>query len=132
MPTSDKRFARFAGSGEARSEICQQEDEGAQKALLHFTQLGSTDAFSLLEIKLETGRSHQIRLQASHRGHPIIGDSLYGSELAFGPECSDPRQQWIALHARELELKPSMGSPSSKFAVEPGFHWDESREQLIA
>jgi 23S rRNA pseudouridine1911/1915/1917 synthase len=47
---------------------------------------------SLLEVTLETGRKHQIRLQLAHHGHPIVGDRKYGSRLKF--------PDGIALHAR--------------------------------
>jgi 23S rRNA pseudouridine1911/1915/1917 synthase len=49
---------------------------------------------TLLEVELETGRKHQIRVQLAHRHHPIVGDAKYGSRRTFGPG--------IALHARRL------------------------------
>lgn len=42
---------------------------------------------SLLEIRLETGRKHQIRMQLSRLGHPIVGDARYGSTVPFLPEA---------------------------------------------
>ncbi len=50
----------------------------------------------LLEIELETGRKHQIRVQLSSRGLPILGDRKYGSRIPF--------PKGIALHARQLEF----------------------------
>ena len=50
---------------------------------------------SLVELSLETGRTHQIRVHMSSIGHPIVGDVLYGGKELF------PRQ---ALHAHKLEL----------------------------
>ncbi len=97
---------------EARSEICSETDEGAQHAVLHYRVLNSSADRTLLEIRLETGRSHQIRLQAASRGYPIAGDELYGSTVAFGPPSQDPRGRWIALHARQLEISdPASGEP---------------------
>ncbi len=90
---------------EARSEIVGQSDEQAQVAVLRYRVLGSSSDTSWLEINLETGRSHQIRLQASSRGYPVLGDHLYGSQVVFGPETEDLRQRWIALHARRLKLR---------------------------
>lgn len=49
-----------------------------------------------LEIELETGRKHQIRVQFSSRGHPIVGDRKYGSREKFAPG--------IALHARSVRF----------------------------
>jgi len=87
---------------QAKSEITNQDHEDAKHAVLHFTVLATTATRTLLEIELETGRTHQIRLQCSTRGFPIIGDTLYGSEVPFGPEVTDLRKRWIALHARRL------------------------------
>jgi 23S rRNA-/tRNA-specific pseudouridylate synthase len=55
-----------------------------------------------LEIELETGRKHQIRLQLAHHGHPIVGDRKYGSRRPFAAG--------IALHARRLAIShPTTG-----------------------
>ena len=51
---------------------------------------------SLLEVTLETGRKHQIRLQLSHKGNPILGDRKYGAKMPF--------PQGIALHAKRLVI----------------------------
>jgi 23S rRNA pseudouridine1911/1915/1917 synthase len=59
---------------------------------------------TLLEISLETGRTHQIRVQCASRGHPLLGDELYGSQTPFGPWSDDERQRLIALHARALRF----------------------------
>ncbi len=71
--------------------------EGAKEARLSYETLRTLrSGRQLLEIQLETGRKHQIRLQLSHRGRPIIGDRKYGSRIAF--------PAGIALHARRLAL----------------------------
>jgi 23S rRNA pseudouridine1911/1915/1917 synthase len=57
-----------------------------------------------LQIRLETGRMHQIRLQCSSRGYPILGDALYGSTVSFGLQHGDQRLKAIALHARSLRF----------------------------
>lgn len=87
-----------------RSEIVSPEYPGAQQAILHCHVLGSTRSGSWLEIELETGRMHQIRVQAASRGHPVLGDILYGSRIAFGPPLADERLRAIALHAREISF----------------------------
>lgn len=63
---------------------------------------GSIEGFSLLKLKLDTGRTHQIRVHMSYLGHPIVGDELYGQLFGYDepPEWM-PRQ---ALHAAHLEL----------------------------
>lgn len=53
--------------------------EGA-RAVTHYRVLERYPTATLLSLRLETGRTHQIRVHLAHIGHPIIGDSLYGSE----------------------------------------------------
>lgn len=90
---------------EARSEIVNPDHPEAKDAILDFRVLSSAHNQSLLEIQLVTGRTHQIRLQCSQRGFPILGDALYGSKAAFGPQSTDLRKRWIALHARRLAFE---------------------------
>jgi 23S rRNA pseudouridine1911/1915/1917 synthase len=72
--------------------------------VLHYRTLGSTPHGSWLEIELETGRMHQIRLQAAARDRPILGDVLYGCQIPFGPQLEDQRMRAIALHAQMLSF----------------------------
>lgn len=67
---------------------------GAQEARLRFRRLRSVTAGTLLEVTLETGRKHQIRLQLAARGWAVLGDRKYGARAPFTPG--------IALHARRL------------------------------
>ncbi len=87
---------------EAKSEIVELGHPDAKSAVLHFQVLARSRSLALVEIELETGRTHQIRLQCSSRGLSIVGDELYGSRLEFGPDTDDLRKRWIALHARRL------------------------------
>jgi 23S rRNA pseudouridine1911/1915/1917 synthase len=65
-----------------------------------------------LEVELETGRTHQIRVQTASRGHAVIGDAQYGSTLPFGEQFDDERLRGIALHARQLGFNhPIMNEP---------------------
>ena len=90
---------------EARSEITAADHPDAQYALLAYRVLDRSDDATWLEIRLETGRTHQIRLQCGSRGFPILGDEQYGSTSPFGPASDDPRSRWIALHARRLAFE---------------------------
>jgi 23S rRNA pseudouridine1911/1915/1917 synthase len=115
---------------EPRSEIVHPEHEGAQYALLNYRVIQRVDQFSWLEIALETGRTHQIRLQASSRRWPIVGDELYQSSTPFGPPSIDERERWIALHAHLLEFDhPSSGKRISIKAPLPSY-WDEFAKRL--
>lgn len=88
--------------GHARGEVVAAEDPDARQARLRYRTLARHTNFTWLELEMETGRMHQIRLQAAARGHPVIGDHLYGSPSPFGLPTDDPRQRAIALHARKL------------------------------
>jgi len=85
-----------------RAELVEPDHPDARVAVLHYRTLETGSWGCWLEIELETGRTHQVRLQAACRGHPILGDQQYGSTLAFGPQHEDPRLRAIALHARSL------------------------------
>ncbi len=90
------------------AEIVPRTDLGARLAVLHYRVKQRTDTGTWLEIELETGRMHQIRIQASSRGHAVIGDSQYGASISFGPAVEDIRARWIALHARTLAFRHPM------------------------
>jgi len=74
---------------------------GAREARLAYRRLRTLDGVCLIEVRLETGRKHQIRVQLAERGHPVLGDMKYGSHRAF--------PAGIALHARRLALLHPVG-----------------------
>jgi 23S rRNA pseudouridine1911/1915/1917 synthase len=55
-------------------------DDGGKEAITHFRVIKRANGFSLVEVKLETGRKNQIRVHMQDLGHPVIGDGLYGFE----------------------------------------------------
>jgi 23S rRNA pseudouridine1911/1915/1917 synthase len=99
--------------GKPQAEVVPADHPEARLAVLHYRTLCSADWGSWLEIELETGRTHQIRIQAASRGHPVLGDFQYGSPVPFGPQHSDERLRAIALHARTLAFQ----HPASKEQV---------------
>jgi 23S rRNA pseudouridine1911/1915/1917 synthase len=110
---------------EARAERAEQGSPGAKQGILHFRTLQTFPAGTFLEIQPETGRMHQIRIQASLRGHPVLGDELYGSATPFGTPTELSRDHAIALHARSLTfLHPILYQPITVTAPWP----DEWRE----
>jgi 23S rRNA pseudouridine1911/1915/1917 synthase len=92
--------------------------EDGREAVTHFRLRERFRAHTLLECRLETGRTHQIRVHMAHLKHPIIGDPLYGGPLKLPKGASDnliaalrgfKRQ---ALHAETLEfVHPIGGQP---------------------
>ncbi|WP_040253909.1 RluA family pseudouridine synthase [Psychroserpens mesophilus] len=80
-----------------KSTAYHKEIEGSKKAILHYKTLKILDNYTLLEIELETGRHHQIRVQLSSIGSPIKGDLKYGFDRSN-------KDASISLHARRLQF----------------------------
>jgi 23S rRNA pseudouridine1911/1915/1917 synthase len=88
---------------------------GAQRAELEWRGIGRDRAGrELVEVRLRTGRKHQIRVQFAARGAPIAGDRKYGSRLAF---------RGIALLAQRLELEHPVRKTRMTFAIDPPAGW---------
>src|SRR6185436_15426330 len=79
-----------------------------KRAVMRYRVLERGDMGSWLEVELETGRTHQIRVQAASRGHPVLGDIQYGATRPFGKQFEDERLRAIALHARQLGFNHPM------------------------
>jgi 23S rRNA pseudouridine1911/1915/1917 synthase len=74
-----------------------------RRAVTHYAVTESFGALSLLEVRIETGRTHQIRVHLSHLGHPVAGDTQYGRRPPLpGIEPWPARQM---LHARRLGFR---------------------------
>ena len=118
--------------GIARAEIVPEDATEAREAVLHYHLRHAGDAYSWLEVHLETGRTHQIRVQAAHRGCPILGDFQYGANQKFGPPCEDPRDRWIALHARRLSIRHPMSRERLTIEAPPPSPWQQFAERSHA
>jgi 23S rRNA-/tRNA-specific pseudouridylate synthase len=112
---------RFVDRLERREYTSQVVDApGGKEASLGYNRLCYAEGVSLVEIHLETGRHHQIRVQFAHRGFPILGDRRYGSLRRFATDA-------IALHARQMVIRhPTQGKEMS-FVAEPGENWPVNR-----
>jgi 23S rRNA pseudouridine1911/1915/1917 synthase len=81
---------------------------GGKRAVSHFEALERfVGGATLVRVRLETGRTHQIRLHGMHEGHPVLGDRKYGSASVLNP----PR---LALHATKL----GFAHPRTEAAIE--------------
>jgi 23S rRNA pseudouridine1911/1915/1917 synthase len=80
-----------------KSTAFTKEVEGSKKAILHYKTLKNLDNYSLLEVDLETGRHHQIRVQLSNIGSIIKGDLKYGAKRSN-------KDASIHLHARKIQF----------------------------
>ena len=92
-------------------------DRGGKSAVTHWQIEERLRSFSLIKFRLETGRTHQIRVHTTKMGHPIVGDPVYGTGRSIGVKL--PGQ---ALHARHLELiHPQTGDLISVTAPIPAY-----------
>jgi 23S rRNA pseudouridine1911/1915/1917 synthase len=74
-------------------------EHGGRAAVTHWQTLERIGNYSLMQFLLETGRTHQIRVHCAHYGHPLVGDSTYGSNRSLKVNLTGQ-----ALHARQLSL----------------------------
>jgi 23S rRNA pseudouridine1911/1915/1917 synthase len=112
---------------EARTERAEPDTPGARHAVLSYRVLSRTAEVTLVEFRPETGRMHQLRVQATLRGWPVRGDVLYGARQSFGPPAEQPRDRIIALHGRSLTfLHPIRYEPITVVAPLPA-EWHELR-----
>jgi 23S rRNA pseudouridine1911/1915/1917 synthase len=83
---------------------------GGKPAVTHYRVIRRFERHTHVRVKLETGRTHQIRVHMSHLGHPLLGDVLYGARLQLPSGVSDQAKQLLAgfkrqaLHAATLGL----------------------------
>jgi len=93
------RLENYISKDEARNMVTVTDTEkpGFKASYLDYKALSSKDGMTLVEVKLGTGRSHQIRAQMAHSGYPLIGDQKYGKK--------DIRTKDIALEAYKLSFE---------------------------
>lgn len=100
-----------------KSFVVDKKTQGAKEAILHYSWIGSSREYHLLEIQLETGRHHQIRVQLAHIGCPIKGDLKYG----FARSNQDAS---ISLHSRKMRfVHPVSKEEIDIVANAPGKLW---------
>lgn len=100
-------------SGDGRMAVV----SGGRASVSHYDTLEAFPHASLVSIRLETGRTHQIRVHMSALRHPCAGDLTYGADPTLARRLGLTRQ---ALHAAELTLQhPASGSPVHLFADDP-------------
>ena len=107
-------------------------DDGGREAVTHYQVLQRIDSrygkFTLLEVKIDTGRTHQIRVHLASLRHPVVGDTLYGAPRELQPRASGHRGAGRAislkrnfLHSGSLELShPRDGRTLAYSSALPG------------
>lgn len=99
---------KITRSGEHMVEVL----EDGQPAVSHFEPLQHYPQATLVRVKIDTGRTHQIRVHAAHAGHPIAGDGKYG-DTEFNRELKQAGLKRLFLHAARVEI-PVLETGSSE------------------
>ena len=107
----------FRDAAHNKSYVVKRMRKGVREARLSYREVGRTDELSLVRIQLHTGRTHQIRVQFSSRGLPLLGDIRYGSK---------DKQCKTALWSCHLSLRhPVTGKVLDVTALPPeGYPWN--------
>jgi 23S rRNA pseudouridine955/2504/2580 synthase len=79
-------------------------DVDGKASVSHFTLLERRGGYSLCKIRIETGRTHQIRVHAAHIGHPVAGDEKYGDKEANKKLASQFGLKRLFLHAASIQF----------------------------
>ena len=101
-----KVYSAIAAGGVERQNSTLNETLDGERAVTHMKRLQSTADASFLSLRIETGRTHQIRRHLAGIRHPIIGDRQYGVKHSDDPRVLSVTRQM--LHATELELPHPM------------------------
>ena len=103
-------------SGERRVSI----QEGGMKAVTRVSLKKSSNDFSILELQLLTGRTHQIRVHLAHAGHPVLGDDKYG-DFELNRALAKKGVKRLFLHAERLSFRhPLSGAALAFKSTAPG------------
>lgn len=105
-----------------RMRVVSASDTDAKQARLRFLTLATRDDRTVVAVKLDTGRKHQIRVQFAERGHAILGDRKYGSTTPFA--------NGVALHSWRLQITHPTLKQRMWFHADLPKSWQQSGRML--
>jgi 23S rRNA pseudouridine1911/1915/1917 synthase len=111
-PPDEETIESYVGHSPRDRKIMTVLKKGGKRAVTHFKKIEAFDHLALLEIQLETGRTHQIRVHMKHSGYYVFGDTTYGGDsVRYGPNTGSRKTMFKnlfsvmkrqALHAKTL------------------------------
>jgi 23S rRNA pseudouridine1911/1915/1917 synthase len=105
------------------SSVVPKGTKDAKRAALKYEVIESDGSRALIKVELETGRHHQIRVQLSHAGWPIVGDLKYNFKENMKPSGSE-----LALCSYHLGFRHPAAHKKMEFEIEPPAHIDNRRD----
>jgi 23S rRNA pseudouridine1911/1915/1917 synthase len=115
LPGDEGTLRHHLRHARMHSELAHDHESGAREGILHYRVMERSRFMSLVEIRLETGRYHQIRAQLAGSGCPVLGDGRYGGRAWQEPGA-------IALHHQCMEFShPTLKTPVTITAPYPAF-----------
>jgi 23S rRNA pseudouridine1911/1915/1917 synthase len=106
-----KRFAAVPIADEGRAGELSAEKPRGKLALTLYRRVACYGPFTLLRVRIKTGRTHQIRVHLKHIGCPVLGDALYGSKSKVFPDAA------LMLHAYRLSIRLPRAEGFSTFVA---------------
>ena len=109
-----------------------------KSAVTHFRVAERFRAHTAVDVMLETGRTHQIRVHFAYRRHALVGDPVYGGRLALPSGASDALVEELrrfkrqALHATRIQLAHPLSGDALEFMVPPPADYQRLIEVLRA
>jgi 23S rRNA pseudouridine1911/1915/1917 synthase len=101
VPAQTVRGRLVRDRGDGRRGSTPLPNQGKQ-AVTHLEPVERLSGYTLVACRLETGRTHQIRIHLAELGHPVCGERVYGGEVGAAPRPDDSGAPRLALHAAEL------------------------------
>ena len=125
-PTGTFRDLLLRSKQERKTYVVSEPGKDVQEAILDYLTLGTANQFSRVKVQLHTGRTHQIRVQFSSRGMPLVGDKKYG----LGEDCNVALWSYrIAFH--HPKTGEYMAFTKAPPAVFPWSEFPDSTEETL-